>query len=84
MDYPVRTPAQLGQLLKGLRRERGMTQVDVAARMGLLQSKISVLEANPGKTSVERLLRLLSVLGAELVLRPRGAAKQRRRPREQW
>jgi HTH-type transcriptional regulator/antitoxin HipB len=85
MDYPVRTPTQLGQLLKALRTERKLTQADVAARMGLLQSKISALEANPGRTSVERMFRLLSVLGVELVLRQRGAAKQRRSPGEpQW
>ena len=85
MDYPVRTPTQLGQLLKALRMERKLTQADVAARMGLLQSKISALEANPGRTSVERMFRLLSVLGVELVLRQRGAAKQRRGPgAPQW
>jgi HTH-type transcriptional regulator/antitoxin HipB len=85
MDYPVRTPTQLGQLLKALRMERKLTQADVAARMGLLQSKISALEANPGRTSVERMFRLLSVLGVELVLRQRGAAKQRRSPgAPQW
>ena len=85
MDYPVRTPTQLGQLLKALRTERKLTQADVAARMGLLQSKISALETNPGRTSVERMFRLLSVLGVELVLRQRGAAKQRRSPGEpQW
>lgn len=85
MDYPVRTPAQLGQLLKGLRGERRMTQADVAARMGLLQGKISALEANPGRTSVERMFRLLSVLEVDLVLRPRGGAKPPRSARKpEW
>ena len=78
MDYPVRTPAQLGQVLKGLRRERGMSQTQVAAQMGILQSKISELEADPGTISVERLFRLLAVLGVEPVLRPRGTSTPRR------
>lgn len=85
MDYPIRTPEQLGQVLKGLRKDRGMTQAAVAARMGTLQGKVSALEAQPGKTSVERLFRMLSVLGIELVLRERVAAaagRERRKP--QW
>lgn len=85
MDYPVRTPAQLGQVVKGLRQARRMTQAAVAARMGSLQGKISALEANPGKASVERLFRLLSVLELELVLRERGAPTARgARRKPQW
>lgn len=85
MDYPIRTPEQLGQVLKGLRKDRGMTQAAVAARMGTLQGKVSALEAQPGKTSVERLFRMLSVLGIELVLREQGApAAGRERKKPQW
>ncbi len=83
MDYVIRTPAQLGQVLKGLRRDRRLTQAAVAARMGLLQSKVSTLEADPGKTSVDRLFRLLSALGMELVLREKGgttSARGRKKP----
>jgi HTH-type transcriptional regulator/antitoxin HipB len=78
MDYPVRTSAQLGQLLKGLRQERRLTQAQVAAQMGTLQGKISELEANPGRVGVDRLLRLLGLLGMELVLRERGKGERRR------
>jgi len=85
MDYPIRTPAQLGQVVKGLRKAHGLTQAAVAERMGSLQGKVSALEAGPGKASVERLFRLLSVLELELVLRERGAppsGRARRKP--QW
>lgn len=85
MDYPVRTPAQLGQLLKSLRLERGMTQAQVAARMGLLQSKVSALEGHVEKTSVDRMFRLLAVLGVELVVRQRGAVpKGRSAAKPEW
>ncbi len=83
MDYAIRTPAQLGQVLKGLRRDRRLTQAAVAARMGLVQSKVSTLEADPGKTSVDRFFRLLSALGMELVLREKGGttnARGRKKP----
>lgn len=53
-----------------------MTQNDVAARMGLTQQKLSHLELNAPNVSADRLLRLLSVLGVELVLRRPAAASQ--------
>ena len=84
MNYPAKTPTQLGQLLKAFRLERRMTQAEVAARMGLDQAKISALEANPARTSVERIFRLLSVLGVDVVLSDREAAAPRARRKTQW
>ena len=34
-DYPIKTPKQLGSVLQGYRRERGLTQTDVGAKVGL-------------------------------------------------
>jgi HTH-type transcriptional regulator/antitoxin HipB len=84
MDYPVKTPEQLAQILRGVRRDRGMTQSMVAEQMGSLQSKVSAFEANPGKSSVARLFRLLSVVGLELVLRDRSTASKQQRKKPEW
>jgi HTH-type transcriptional regulator/antitoxin HipB len=85
MDYPVKTPQQLAQVLKGVRKDRRITQAAVASRMGSLQSKISALELNPGKASVERLLRMLSILEVDLILRDRRAVRGRQAvTRTQW
>jgi HTH-type transcriptional regulator / antitoxin HipB len=69
MDYPIRTPDQLTTLLQAFRKEAGMTQTEAAQRLGVKQQTISALERNAETVSAERLLRLLNVLGVELVMR---------------
>lgn len=46
-----------------------MTQTEAAQRLGVKQQTISALERNAEAVSAERLLRLLNVLGVELVMR---------------
>ena len=71
MDYPIKTPQQLGAVLKGFRRERQLTQAEVGARVGLAQNAVSEIESDPGRSSVARVLKLLAALDVEVVLRPR-------------
>lgn len=73
MDYPVKTPQQLGQVLKGLRKQKKITQQAAGSKVGLLQSAISELEAAPGRSSVERLFKLLSALELDIFIRERNA-----------
>ena len=84
MDYPIKTPQQLVQVLKGIRKDRRLTQASVAARMSSLQSKISALELHPEKASVGRLLRMLSILEVDLILRDRNASRSRQSSKSQW
>ena len=74
MEYPIKTPEQLGAVLKGFRRERQLTQATAGSRAGLAQNAVSEMEANPGRTSFLRLLKLLSALDVELVVRNRKPA----------
>ena len=69
MDYPLHLSKQLKQLLKSLRKTRKMTQVELAQRLGVVQSRVADIEGNPGAISVEQLLQVLSMLGAQLVVR---------------
>lgn len=78
MEYPVKTPQQLAHILRGIRKDRRLTQAAVAEQMGSLQSKVSTFEANPAKNSIDRLFRLLSVLGLELVIRDRQQPNKKR------
>lgn len=86
MDYPVRTPDQLTTLLQAFRKEAGMTQTEAAQRMGVKQQTISALERNAETVSAERLLRLLNVLGVELVMRKatRGNVAQDSKSKPTW
>jgi HTH-type transcriptional regulator / antitoxin HipB len=74
VDYIIRTPKQLAQALKARRLISKATQNDVGRRVGLLPKTISALESTPERSSVESLLKLLSALGLELVLREKAAA----------
>jgi len=71
-EQVIRAPAQLGLLLRGARREQGMNQQELALRAGgISQARLSQLELEPGRLTVERLLLLLAALNLEVVVRPR-------------
>lgn len=62
------TALQLGQLLKDARKERKLTQSNVAARLSLSQNRISYLEQHPDELSFRQLLAWCAVVGLELRL----------------
>ncbi|HTJ95204.1 MAG TPA: helix-turn-helix transcriptional regulator [Pararobbsia sp.] len=68
-EYPVRTAQQLPGMLQAFRKESGLTQAEVALRLGVTQQTMSALERNADTVSAVRLMRLLGILGVELVLR---------------
>jgi HTH-type transcriptional regulator/antitoxin HipB len=69
VDYPVQLPSQLQQLLKSLRKSRQMTQTKLAQRLGVVQSRVADIERDPGAVSVEQLMQVLAMLGAQMVVR---------------
>ncbi|MEW5494416.1 helix-turn-helix transcriptional regulator [Enterobacter cloacae] len=66
--YSLKTLKQLRPLLLGFRKVKGLTQKDVAERLGVTQQTYARLEANPASASIERLFRIFAVLGVEVVL----------------
>lgn len=68
-DFSVRTAEQLPALLQAFRKQSGLTQAEVALRLGVTQQTLSALERNADKVGAGRLLQLLGILGVELVLR---------------
>ena len=62
---PIRTTGQLGPYLKALRRERGWSQEQLGARIGLSQERIAKIERAPEKVSFDSLLTIMMALGAE-------------------
>lgn len=69
MDYPLQLTSQLQQLLKSLRKSRQMTQAQLARHLGVVQSRVADIEREPGSVSVEQLMNVLVMLGAQLVVR---------------
>ena len=68
MTHPLLTVTQLGQLLLSARKAKKFTQADLAARVGLSQTRISQMEMNPETITAQQLLLLTSVLDLELSL----------------
>nr|WP_316641765.1 helix-turn-helix transcriptional regulator [uncultured Roseateles sp.] len=67
-EFTVRTADQLPTLLQAFRKEAGLTQSEIAVRLGVTQQTYSALERNAEKVGAARLLKLLGILGVELVL----------------
>ncbi|MBU9372993.1 helix-turn-helix domain-containing protein [Burkholderia multivorans] len=74
MSFPVQTLAQLRPILVGFRKSAGLTQAQLAARLGVTQQSYAQLEANPSAVSIERLFKVLNVLGVRLSLDPAASA----------
>lgn len=74
-EFVVRTSHQLPILLSAFRKTAKLTQADVAILMGVTQQTVSAMERNAKAVSAERLMKLLSVLGVDLVLRSRPAPR---------
>ncbi|NJD24479.1 MAG: helix-turn-helix domain-containing protein [Betaproteobacteria bacterium] len=69
MDYLIKTPAQLGDVMRGQRKSQRLTQQAVGDTVDLPQKAVSLIETNPGPASLERVFRVLSALGLEVVVR---------------
>lgn len=66
--FPIRVGAQLREHMRALRKQAGLTQAQLGHRLGVGQARIAEIESNPAATSVEQFLRVLSTLGAGLVI----------------
>ena len=81
---PIRLPAQLGDLLRGARLSRGLTQTDIARQLGISVQAVSKLESNAAKASFARIHRLCQVMGLELLLQDKSALSQRDAAKPEW
>jgi HTH-type transcriptional regulator/antitoxin HipB len=83
MEQLVTTPQQVGAIVRARRRARKLSQREVAARLGISQARLSVLEADASGLTLERLIALANALGLEVVLRD-AAPPARRRGAPAW
>jgi len=76
-EQVIRAPAQLGMLLRAARRQQGLSQQELALKAGgTSQARLSQLELQPGRLTLERLLLILAALDLELVVRPRPSGNE--------
>lgn len=64
------TAHQAGQIFSARRKAMGLSQA-AAANLGISQNRLSELEADPARLTLDRLLSLASQLGFEVVLQER-------------
>lgn len=67
-QYYLKTLNQLRPVLVGFRKANGLTQREMSVRLGVTQQTYARLEINPTTASFERLFKVFSLLGVELVL----------------
>lgn len=72
--YILSTSDQLGYQLVARRKALGLTQQEVASRLGISQNRLSELESQPSQLTVERLLALTGILGLEVAVQQRSQA----------
>jgi Predicted transcriptional regulators len=61
-----KTSAQVAKILKELRKERGLSMTELAARSGLSRAMISFIENELRNPTLDTLLRIAAVLNVEL------------------
>lgn len=70
----VITPHHLGLLLKQERVAKKLTQQELSRTVRLVQSRVSLLERNPGNMTIDQLFDWMFALDLEIVIRPRTKA----------
>lgn len=85
MDYRIAIASQLSNILKSLRKQSGMTQGELGQKLGISQRSVAQFEAQPEKAKFERVLRVLSALDADLVIRERESPSPSKRAKgDEW
>lgn len=64
----ITTTQQIGAMLAARRKHLKLSQAQVAAKIGLSQNRLSVLEKNPAVLTARQLLALLNALDLDLAL----------------
>jgi HTH-type transcriptional regulator/antitoxin HipB len=72
----ARTATQLGAALRNRRRELGLSQGVVGARINARQATVSTVESGSADSRLSTLMDMLAALNLELVVRPRDAASR--------
>ncbi|MBT9589409.1 MAG: helix-turn-helix domain-containing protein [Thiobacillus sp.] len=68
MIYPIKAISQLPLVLKGFRKEKGLTQAAMAERLGITQQSYAYFEASPATATLERIFMVLRMLDVEISL----------------
>ncbi|MBM6675520.1 helix-turn-helix transcriptional regulator [Olsenella uli] len=68
----VRSSADLGEVIRAERRRQGMTQAELAGLADVGVTFLSQLENGKGSAEVGKVLQVLTMLGVDVLVEPRG------------
>jgi HTH-type transcriptional regulator/antitoxin HipB len=60
--YPIQTLERLPMFIKAFRKQKGVTQADMAEKLGISQQAYARFEGNPQLATFERLFLVLRIL----------------------
>ena len=80
----IRTPDQLGPILRATRLKQGLTQADVARQLGVSTQAVSKLESQAGRASFDRIHRLCLLLGMDVGLQPKNTDRASSKSNIEW
>lgn len=83
MSKSIRTPQDVGGVLRASRVKQRLSQADLARGLGISQARYSTLESSPGRLTLDRLLPLLQALGLTLRIETSEPAAPAP-PRQEW
>ncbi|MGE5386993.1 MAG: helix-turn-helix domain-containing protein [Betaproteobacteria bacterium] len=75
MQQRISIPHQFGALLIARRKALKLSQQAVAAKLGISQNRLSELEEDPARLTLERLIALANALGLDLMVQDKPAAE---------
>jgi HTH-type transcriptional regulator / antitoxin HipB len=76
ISKPVHSTADLGQRIRGFRRARGRTQVELAELSGSRARYLSELERGKDTAQIGKALETLRLLGLDIFIVPRSLSAQ--------
>lgn len=76
MSHIARSPAQLGNLVQRQRKQRGLTQTELANLAGMRQELISKIERGHEGTKLSSIYALFAALDLELMVETRSGRPQ--------
>ncbi len=84
MQQSLITTTQLGQIILSARKAKGLSQAELAARIGVSQGRISQFELKPETITTEQLLLLTSILGLEISINLRNTSTVTKNKKTDW
>jgi HTH-type transcriptional regulator/antitoxin HipB len=74
LQLPVFLPGQAGRILQSRRKALKLSQAEVAAQLGIRQSRYSELESHPESMRLDQMFTLVNILGIEVLFQDKLAA----------